>query len=113
MDKTIEYIKKAFAYIVNLVRKVINGIINFAKNIVNWFKTLNLVQKRDVPFLANANSLEFQKMLKTAPVKDVGIFKGVYNEETNEITHHEFVEADGLDQETKDVLGNENLVVLQ
>ena len=51
-------------------------------------------------------------MLQKAPVKDVGIFKGVYNEETDEITHNEYIEADALDQKTQQVLGKEELVVL-
>ena len=51
-------------------------------------------------------------MLRRAPNKNVGIFKGVYNEETDEIEHSEFVEADELDSQTKNVMQNEPLVVL-
>lgn len=51
-------------------------------------------------------------MLKTAPRKDVGIFEGVYNEEADEITVSRYLEADEVDQKTKEVLGNEPLVVL-
>lgn len=51
-------------------------------------------------------------MLKTAPEKKVGIFEGVYNEEKDEITAHRYLDADELDQKTKDVLENEPLVVL-
>lgn len=62
------------------------------------------------PFIANAS--EFKEMLKTAPKKDVGIFEGVYNEETDEITANRYLDADEVDQKTKNVLGNESLVVL-
>lgn len=109
-ESIINAIKAAFRYIVNLVRKVINGILNFVKEVVNWFKSLRLNPQEDTPFIADAE--QFKDMLKTAPKKKVGIFEGVYNEETDEITAHRYLDADELDQKTKDVLENEPLVVL-
>lgn len=112
MEQIIEYIKRAFASIKQLIVKFINGCINFVKHILSWFKNLPLIQARDVPFIANANSEEFKQLLKKAPVKNVGIFQGVYNQETEEITHHEYLDADSVDEETYNVLGKESLVVL-
>ncbi len=112
MEQIIELIKQACAYIKKLIVTVIEGCLNFARNVVGWFKSLNLQQGRDVPFIANANQQVFKEMLQKAPVKDVGIFKGVYNEETDEITHNEYIEADALDQRTQQILGKEELVVL-
>lgn len=109
-ESIINAIKAAFRNIVNLVRKVINGILNFAKEVVDWFKSLSLNPQKDTPFIADAE--KFKDMLKTAPEKKVGIFEGVYNEETDEITAHRYLDADELDQKTKDVLENEPLVVL-
>lgn len=112
MEQIIELIKQACAYIKDLVATIIEGCLNFARNVVGWFKKLNLRQGRDVPFIANANQQAFKEMLQKAPVKNVGIFEGVYNEETDEITHYEYIEADDLDQRTQQVLGKEELVVL-
>ena len=109
-ESIINAIKAAFRYIVNLVRKVINGILNFAKEVVDWFKSLSLNPQKDTPFIADAK--KFKDMLKTAPEKKVGIFEGVYKEEKDEITAHRYLDADELDQKTKDVLENEPLVVL-
>ena len=106
----IEAIKGAFRYIVNLVRKVINGVLNFVKDVVKWFRRLNQKNKKDTPFVADAD--KFKELLKTAPKKKVGIFEGVYNEDEDEITAHQYVDADSVDQQTKSVLGNEPLVVL-
>lgn len=112
MGQLIELIKLACSYIKTLFTKIINGCLNFFKNVIGWFKSLQLQQGRDVPFVANANQKAFKEMLKKAPVKNVGIFQGVYNEETNEITHNEYLEADELDEKTRQILGNEELVVL-
>lgn len=51
-------------------------------------------------------------MLQKAPTKNVGIFEGVYDEATDEIVENRFIEADALDPKTREVLGDEDLVVL-
>lgn len=112
MDKIIEWIKDAFAYLKNLVTKVIQGIISFGQHILGWFRGLSLRQGRDIPFLGNTASPQFRTMLKEAPVKDVGVFKGVFNTETDEISHAELLSADGLDAQTKEIIGTEPITVL-
>ena len=45
----------------------------------------------------------------------VKVFKdyfGVFDEEKNEIVHAKLIEADELDAKTREVLGNEDLIVL-
>lgn len=107
----IEAIKGAFRFIRNLVRIVINGILNFARNVVGWFKKIrDLDQQVDIPFIADASN--FKEQLKRAPTKNVGIFQGVYNEELDEITNNQYIEADDIDEQTSNVMGNEALVVL-
>lgn len=110
MDKIIELIKRSFEYIKKIIRRVINGILNFAKEVIEKFKSWGLIQGQDIPFIANKEA--FKSALKSAPVKNVGLFEGVYNEVSDEITHAEYVEADSLDAKTRSVLGNEELVVL-
>lgn len=112
MDELLDLIQEAWQYIKHIYKKIINGIINFYTHIVGWFKSLMLKQGRDVPFIANANSPQFRQLLKEAPVKNVGIFQGVYNEDTNEITYNEYLQADAIDAETRNILGKETLVVL-
>ena len=112
LDPIISWIKGAIAHIKNLVKRFIDGCLQFFKDVVNWFKSLKLNQKEDIPFIANANSKEFKQMLKQAPVKNVGIFQGVYNQETDEITHHEYIEADSVDEQTYETLKGEPIVVL-
>ena len=91
-------------------RKVINGILDFTKEVVGYFRNLNLKPQIHVPFVANMNS--FKEKLKKAPVKSVGIIVGVFNEQTDDFEDVCQVEADGLDQKTREVLGREELVVL-
>lgn len=51
-------IQAAFRFIVNLVRWVIDGVLNFVREVVNWFKKFQLNQKKNVPFIALMDKLE-------------------------------------------------------
>lgn len=112
LDPIISWIKGAIAHIKNLVKRFIDGCLQFFKDVVNWFKSLKLNQKIHIPFIGNANNKEFRQMLKQAPVKNVGIFQGVYDQETDEIIHHEYIEADSVDEQTYETLKGEPIVVL-
>ncbi len=96
----------------DLIVTIIEGIISFAQHVVGWFRGLRLRKNRDIPFIADASNPKFKEMLHQAPVKEVGIFEGVYNEETDEITNYQYIEAEDLDEKTSETLGNEPLVVL-
>lgn len=106
-------IKRFFSGVVDFIKKVIRGILNFFRDIVAWFKELRLNPKKDTPFIVKADKLK--DLIDNAPVVDVGIFMGVYNEETNEITNYEIVVADALDEETSNTInkGKDGIVVLQ
>lgn len=119
MDNFIVLIKQAFAWIKNIATRIIRGIMSFARDIVGWFKGLRLNPSQHTPFIGNADSPEFKAMLKNAPVKNVGIydnnvqiFNGVYDSESNEIVYSELLGADTMDKRTKEIIGNEPLVVL-
>lgn len=118
MDQIIELIKQAFTWLKNITQRIVKGIMSFARHILNRFRSLNLNQSKHTPFIANGNSAQFKEMLKNAPVKKVGVysseqvFSGVFDEETDEIIHAEILGADELDATTKQVLGNEPIVVL-
>lgn len=101
-----------FARIGEIVSIIIDGVMEMFAHVVQYFKGLKLRKNRDIPFIANKNSEKFREMLDKAPVKDVGIFEGTYNEDTNEIENYRSLEADSLDPEIASALGNEPLVVL-
>lgn len=96
--------------VVDFFIDVIDGILNFFDNVVSWFKNKFLNPQRHTPFIGDENKIK--QMLKTAPKKNVGIFEGVYDNQTDEIIDLKVVEADQLDSKTKEVLGNEPLVIL-
>ncbi len=102
-----------FEYVKHIVRKVIHGVLNFFRHVVGYFKDLHLRRERDTPFIMDSEQLK--NMIHNAPVEDVGIFAGVYNEDTNTIEQGQMLQADQLDQKTQEILdkGQNGLVVLQ
>lgn len=102
LSTILEGIKELFRSAFRFVKKVIKGILNFFKEVVQYFKNLSLNPKTDTPFIINAETLK--EKIKNAPVEDVGIFEGVYREDEDQITDVRAVSADELDEKTKEVL---------
>ena len=104
------FLKKAAAAFWNAVKRLWRAVVNFIANVVGYFKSLVLDRKKHKPFVADMSRMKAE--IRNAPVKDCGIFEGVYNEETDELEHCQIIEAERLDDKTKEVLGNDPLVVL-
>jgi len=85
-------------------------------DVVVYFKNLSLTKGRDIPFIAKANSKELQEVVsvikKTEDFNDTTLLLGTLNEETNEVENVKIIIAKSFDDKTKEVLGNESLVVL-
>ena len=83
-------------------------------NVVGWFKCIpNFNKEKHIPFIANANSPEFKKIIDFGSTeKKYAIFIGVYDEDSEKIIKHHLILTDTVDSKTEQVLGNEPLVVL-
>lgn len=110
MNTVIEWIENAFRFLRDIWSEIIEGVVSFFRHVVGWFRELMLDKKKHVPFVGKMD--EFKSALKNAPVKNAGIFEGVYNEETDEIEHIRYLDADDLDDQTKNIIGDQPLVVL-
>ena len=109
-------IKEAFRAFIEKVKGIVETfiakIVEFKTQIVDWFKQQKLKKGRDIPFLTTKQ--EFRDWIKNAPRKNIGLglIEGVYDEQTDEITDLRYISADEYDEKTKEVLGNDELVVL-
>lgn len=110
LNGIIEAFKAFMEKVKGIVEKIITKIINFKNQVVDWFRNLPLIKGRHIPFISNKQ--EFKEMLKNAPVVEVGIFEGVYDEKTDEITDLRYIGAEEYDEKTESLLENEDLVVL-
>lgn len=105
-----EIIKGAARAFWNAIKRLWRAVVNFLTDVVNYFKGLFLKKDRHKPFMADLSKLKAE--IKDAPVKNCGIFQGVYDQDTDEIIHTQVVESNSLDAKTREILGNDKLVVL-
>lgn len=118
IDLIFDALSRAFQWFINLVVNLINGLIDFVRDIKKWFKSLSLISGRHTPFISRAK--EFKEILKNAPVKNVGIFEnentiieGVYDNVDDEIINIRAIQSEeGFDNATEKILGDEKLVIL-
>lgn len=103
-------IETFFNAVRDFVHSVIDGMISFIECVTDYFRGLKLRKGRDVPFIADKGKLA--DIIHQAPVKEIGIFEGTYNEDTDEIENARVIEADELDDRTKEILKDEKLVIL-
>ena len=86
------------------------------EDIINYFKSQQIVKGEDIPFLADGDCDEFRKMLHAPyPKKKEGyqtFFIGVYNEKNDNINFARLIHARNVEQAVKDLLGGDHLVVL-
>lgn len=89
---------------------VVDGPCNFS-DFLAWFKSKNIDQKKHTPFIMKITP-ETAKMLNIPELtKPVGIILGIYDK-SDDTFMYQAIQCDALDQQTADVLGNENMVVL-
>ncbi len=119
LQEIMDALKAFMEKVKGIVKKIIAKIVDFKSQIVDWIKNHPLIKGRHIPFLMNKST--FGEMLKKAPTvkipdlfgeEKVGLFEGIYDDQADEITDLQYIAADKYDEQTKEVLGNEELVVL-
>ena len=120
IDAIIDALSKGAQWLANLVVTIINGIIDFARDIKGWFQSLKLKISRHIPFLAKTKAPGLAPVLKRAKEIDVGIFSkdetitaGVFDEYDETISNLKVIGADQLDEQTKKVMQDEDIVTLK
>lgn len=96
-----------------LVSETLDGVLHFP-DIVAFFQGLKLEKGRHIPFMAQGTGLlKFGRI--DIPEKEgyIPIFLGVYDEVTECIISHRLIYATEIDARTKEVLGDEQLIVLE
>ena len=110
----VEALAKAWVHISKIfVAVIIDIVVNFLKDVIKYFQSLALKKGVHKPFIMDANADEaiiFEKLIPEG--KKDGIIEGVFNENTDDIDSIRFIGGEGVDQETKDILKKDPLVVL-
>lgn len=120
IDAIIDALSRGSQWLVNLVVKIINGLINFARDVLQWFRSLNLKPTRHNPFICNLKVPGIKQAIKEAKVVNAGVFdnentivEGVYDNTDDSISNIRIISGDGFDEKTKSILEDDDLVVLR
>ena len=85
-------------------------------DVVSFFKMQKLDQERHIPFIANGDCAKFRKVFHAPYPKAkegyCSLMIGVYDEKTQEIIVNKLIHAKSLDKKIIEVMGNENLIIL-
>ncbi len=110
----------------NMCKRIIKACISFIHDILNgMFEILEELLGGDVPPTVEESPIKpflgnLDKMMENAPTKNVGLFaqrknnyiKGYYDTRTGEIKKPTYVAGDEVDSELKNIIGNEEVVIL-
>lgn len=110
LNGIIEAFKAFMEKVKGVVKTIFTRIVDFKNQIVGWFKSLNLIKGRHIPFISNR--IDFKTLLANAPTVQAFVFAGVFDEQTNEITNLQYIAANQYDKMTAELLNKEELVVL-
>lgn len=105
-------VKELFRTIVDTIKVIFRKVLNFFEDVVDYFKKLILNPEKDTPIVIDAGKLGEE--IKKAPRVKMGIFEGVYHEDTNTITDYREISTDEFDEQTKEVMdqARDGIVVL-
>lgn len=107
MDFFVELLEKIW----NTIKKIFLKIVNFAKNIVNYFKNPARLKK-----LQEDSSNIAVSIKENLDNGDYKIVNCLFNKDTNQvidISDAEGISAEDIDAATKDAFGDKSMVVLQ
>ena len=83
-------------------------------DVVSYFKSLDLSQDKDTPFIAKGSHEMFKHYFNIEIEKEgyLTFVLGTYEEKIEELQHVKILFCKDIDSQLKDVLGNETFVVL-
>lgn len=119
IDAIIDALSRGVQWLAKLIVNFINRVIEFVRDIKEWFRSLNLKRGTHVPFIARPN--EFKDLLAKAPVihepgifsDDNSVIEGVFDNDKDAISDIRLIHSDGgLDKRTRDLLKDDELIVL-
>ena len=106
----------AWDYICEIfVTVILDTIISFYSEVVEYFKSLRLEQGTHIPFIFGEDSPVASQLsgLRSDTHGGPGVYEGVFNEKTEQLDSLRWVEGTGMDQETFDSIKDKDILVLK
>lgn len=114
-DVICEVISAAWDYICEIfVSVVLNTVIQFYTEVVEYFKSMALERGVQIPFVFGEDSPIADQLegLKKEEHSQTGIYEGVFNDKTEQIESLRWVGAPDMDEQTESMIKNKDIIVL-
>lgn len=119
MDSLIDYLSGLMQVALQrlyqiFVTVIIDTIVDFFTNIVEYFKNLNLKRGQHQAFLVSSekNAQNPLSSLISDELSGKGVIEGVYNNRTGSIDSLRYIGGEGLDEKTEKIIKENPIVVL-
>ena len=116
LDVLAGLISAAWDYICEIfVTVIIDAMISFYSEVVEYFKSLRLEQGVQIPFIFGEDSPVASQLsgLRTDTHGGPGVYEGVFNESTDQLDSLRWVEGTAMDEETSNTIKNKDIIVLK
>lgn len=114
IDFILEALEKAWDTICEIfINVILNTIVDFLNDVVNYFKGLLLNKDIQKPFILDAKSDKAAIFKDLIPEgKNDGVIEGVFNQQTEDFDSIRYIGGQGVDKETQELIKRDPLVVL-
>ena len=116
LDILADLLSAAWDYICEIfITVIIDTMISFYSEVVEYFKSLRLEQGVHIPFIFGEDSPIASQLsgLRTDTHEGPGVYEGVFNEKTEQLDSLRWVEGTGMDEETSNAIKNKDILVLK
>ena len=107
LDDSIDFIKEIFKEAWKYAKRIWVKIVNFFKNIVAWFKNKDRIKKLQED--KNKTAVIIKEKLDNG---DYNVCNCLFDTETNTLDDSEIIQAENLDNDTKNKFGNQDMIIL-
>lgn len=118
---------------IDIVFEFIDGLLDFSRDIVGWFRRKIRGIRSKVAFIINGNNLRNKQRSELGKILDQTVvvnlppgesiydklddsntrILGVYDDDSDELDALEIIQADRLDNRTRNITGSEGIVVVE
>lgn len=97
------------------VTVIIQAVVDFFSNIVEYFKSLNLKKNLQTAFVMSTEKSAMNPLAVLVPegLEGKGVIEGVYNNVTDNIESLRYIGGEGVDEKTESLIKDNPIVVLK
>lgn len=115
IDAILQLFQKALQYLYEiLVTVILETLVNFLNDVVDYFKSLGMKREKQFGFLMKTDATQKNPISSIIPeeLRGKGIIEGVYDKEKDQIDSIRYIGGNGVDEGIEDFMKDDPIVIL-